>query len=222
MEPVRLYYWPVRGLKEPIACLLEYLGVDYTFVPVESDAEWHQLKDSQVHRGHPFASLPMAEIDGKVISEAFPVMAALALKAGQSDMVPTDTNFARFMEVYGVIADLYSDITRPAYASKDVHEFSQAYLRACQINKRKIQSLDSLLGSQKWLMGKQLTILDFKLAETLDKMKAIEADLEVDIVDQYVNLEAYLGRFLGLPAIKAYRTSDRFSSRPFNREAAWR
>jgi glutathione S-transferase len=221
MESVQLYYWPIRGLKEPIVYLLEYLEIEYKFKPVKDNLEWEEKRKGFISKGYPFATLPIIEMDGKVITEALPIMTALALKAGKVEMAPNEMNFTRFMELYGIIADLFTGITQPAYASKSLEAFRQTYLKACQLNKRIIEAFDRLVGKQKWLLGNELTILDFKLAETLDKMKAIEEDLEIDIVAQYVHLDTYLGRFLGLPAIKAYRTSDKFQDRPFNGEAIW-
>lgn len=222
MESVKLYYWPIRGLKEPIVYLLEYLQIDYQFKPVKDNLEWEEIRKSFAAKGHPLASLPLIEMDGNVISEALPIMTALVLRAGKTEMGPNESNFTRFLELYGVIADLFSDITKPAYASKNLEAFRQTYLKACQLNKHKIETLDRLVSKQKWLMGNDLTILDFKFAEILDKMKCIEEDLDIDIVDQYMSLDSYLGRFLGLSDIKAYRTSDKFEERPFNGDAVWK
>jgi glutathione S-transferase len=212
----------MRGLKEPIVYLLEYLQIDYQFKPVKDNLEWEEKRKSFAIKGHPLASLPLLEMDGNVISEALPIMTALVLKEGKSEMGPNECNFSRFLELHGVISDLFADITKPAYASKSLEAFRQTYLKACQLNKHKIESLDRLVSKQKWLLGNELTILDFKFAETLDKMKAIEEDLDIDIVDQYMSLDSYLGRFLGLSAIKAYRTSDKFQEKPFNGEAVWK
>jgi glutathione S-transferase len=221
MDSVKLYYWPIRGLKEPIAYLLEYLEIEYEYIPVKDDKHWESLRSAFFKKGYSFANLPLLEIDGQAVSEVLPIMTTLALSVGKPEMVPGDHNFARFLELYGVISDLFSDITRPAYSSKTLDAFRQLYLKACQVNKVKIESIDKLVGKQKWLLGETLSILDFKLAEIIDKMKAIEEDLDIDIISQYMNLDSYLGRFVGIPAIKSYRTSDKFSERPFNKDAVW-
>ena len=221
MEEMKLYYWSFRGLKEPIAHLIEYCGVPYKFIPVANSNEWNKLRDETAKKGFGLASLPMLEYQGKYISEPLAIMSHVALMTDKAEMTPGDYNFGRFMQVYGVISDLFSDITKPAYSSVSPEAFRQAYLKACQINKIKIESIDNLVGKNKWLLGDDLSIIDFKLAEVIDKMKAIEDDLEVEIISQYLNLETYLGRFLGIPEVKEYRTSDRFEARPYNGEAVW-
>lgn len=221
MEEMKLYYWPFRGLKEPIAHLIEYCGVPYKYVTVDNNDEWNKLREEVNKKGFKLASLPLLESEGKYISEPIAIMTHVALMTDKPEMTPGDYNFTRFMQLYGVVSDLFSDITMPAYASSSPETFRQAYLKACQINKVVIESIDKLVGKNKWLLGEDLTILDFKLAEVIDKMKAIEEDLEVEIISQYMNLETYLGRFLGISAIKEYRISDRFEARPYNGESVW-
>jgi glutathione S-transferase len=222
MEEARLYYWNFRGLKEPIVQLLEYCKVPYKFIPLQSGEEWTKVRNTAISKGFKFASLPLLEHEGKYISEPLAIMTHIALSVGQAEMVPNDSNFVQFLEMYGVVSDLFSEITSPAYSCTDSGQFREAYLRACQSNKQKIESIDKIVGKSKWILGPNLSILDFKLVEVLAKMKAIEEDMEVDIIDQYMHLETYLGRFLGLPAIKQYRVSDRFVERPFNGDACWK
>jgi glutathione S-transferase len=218
MAALNLYYWPLRGLNEPIVTLLEYLKVKYVFHKINSREEWAAKKEALIKQGVDFPNLPYIEHDGKIISESLAILTYIATEvANRPEMVPlNEDGFTRFLQLDGIISDLNQSITRPAYACKTPDDFKAHYLAAVETNRQKIEGLNNLVGKQKWLLGKDISVIDFKFAELIEKMKTIETDIEVDLISQYENLDSFMGRVLGLPEIKNYRSSDRFSARPYN------
>ena len=51
MAKMRLSYWNIRGLGERIKLILEYLGLDYEFVPYNDFASWAKDKEEFIKKG---------------------------------------------------------------------------------------------------------------------------------------------------------------------------
>ena len=72
----------------------------------------------------------------------------------------------------------------------------------------------------KWLLGENLTILDFVFAEVIERIKTMESDLQMDTFHQFANYEAYFQRFIAIPEILKFRASSEFMKRPYNNQLA--
>lgn len=215
---LNIYYWPARGLGEPIISLLEYCELPYTVHRLHSLQEWASMKQQLPAKGCEFPNLPLLEHQGVYVSESFAIMAYIAKLANKESMIPVmnDEQLVLVLEYNGVVKDFQDALFRIGYSSKSLEEFKQEYFKTVESNKYKIQRIEKIIAKRKWLIGNDITLVDFRLVELIEKLKEIEADLDLELIGQFHNLENYLCRFYGLPQIKEYRASDRFMARPFN------
>lgn len=221
---INLYYWDIRGLNEPILNLLEYVGLPYNFHALTSRESWEEQKAELVKRGCEFPNLPMTEKDGKFHSESIALLAYVATESGHLELLPTQDKLVSFLEYMGVINDMNGAVTGPAYGSKTVEEFKQVAAGNLARQADKLRAIGEALGKQTWVLGEQLSILDFRFAEFLERLKAMDKDAGFDSFGlDFTNFDKYLERFLALKGIKEFRASDRFVQRPWNNTmAVWK
>ncbi len=74
------------------------------------------------------------------------------------------------------------------------------------------------LGYQEFLFGKEPVAADFIFADFLEKVAAMDAELDIHtkLVKGNATWEGYLARFKALEKIAAFRASDKFLERPYN------
>jgi len=76
-----------------------------------------------------------------------------------------------------------------------------------------------------WVAGSTLTIADFVLAEAIEHWVTMARERMGgrDVLAEFPDVAAYLGRFVALPSIARYRASPTYLARPFNgATASWR
>ena len=215
---LNLYYWPLRGLNEFLVTLLEYIGVEYNHHKINTSEEWAARKTELLSKGFDFPNLPYIEHNGKYLSESLAIMFYIAQTFGKTELLPTAEEMARFVQLNGVISDINSVTVTHAYGSANLEAFKANIATALQRHGPKFPALLKLATSQQWLLGdNRLSILDFKFAELLEKLR--DQDTEVGLGGYGVDLkgfDAYLDRFLSLPKVKEYRASSKFQARPYN------
>jgi glutathione S-transferase len=74
------------------------------------------------------------------------------------------------------------------------------------------------LGSKPFLFGDKPLAVDFLLADLLERLAAMDYELETatKMVKGNATWEGYLARFYELPKIKEFRASEKFVERPYN------
>ncbi|CAK8679042.1 unnamed protein product [Clavelina lepadiformis] len=212
MSKFILGYWDVRGFGEAIRYMLEYLEVDYEdrrYVAQGPPPKWegstfHPVRDSL---GLDFPNVPYV-IDGEVrmtqmsaimkyISRRFNALAPRSeeqtRKCDMLDEVIRDFSIGFYLvcyeyEDFDVKKDKYFKETLPAIATQ----------------------LERFLADSTWLIGDELTYVDFKACSFLDQILVMEPDC----LNQYKTIKAYLKRFFALKAIAAYRNSNKFKKLP--------
>lgn len=222
MSTIKLVYWPIRGLREPIQSLLEFCGAEYKIENVTSRDTWNAGKEALIAKGFAFPNLPYIEHKGKYFSESYALLAYVAEETGRTELLPTSAQLPSFLEILGVISDIGSGLTGPAYSSKSIEEVKSRVEANIKAHHLKLESLGKLLAQQEWLMGSELSILDFKFAETIQNLLAMDEDLKTQGfgLSCLETFKAYVKKFIELPGVKAYRESDRFKERPFNNTMA--
>ena len=222
--PIKIGYWPIRGLVHFNITLLEYVGLPYTRVSYENQEQWAQAKSELSTKGFEFPNLPYIEHNGEYHSESFAILAFIANIAKRHDLLPTPEQQGRFFELFGILADLNGIFTGTSYSSKSLEELKQKVLEGTAKNAARITAVNAILAKNKWLLGDQLTILDFRFAELAEKV--FDMDQELQLGGFGLDLSAikrYVEDFNALPAIQAYRASPRFSQRPWNMNyAVWK
>lgn len=221
---LNIHYWPIRGLNEPIVTLAEHFGLNYKLHSVESRETWLKEKEDLVKKGFDFPNLPYTEKNGKYLSESLAIMAQVAVEAGKLDYLPSQSQLTEFLEISGVISDINQGVTNPAYIAKSLDDLKEKVNANLLRHQAKLSALSDNLAKQKWLLGEHLTILDFRFAETVERMKIMNNELGLNNFNiDFSSLEAFLTRFLDLSGVKEYRSSGRFKARPFNNtQAVWK
>lgn len=206
-----LGYWPIRGLCEPIKLLLAYLEVPYELKEYSSEQEWHQKKFDKSIK---FANLPYL-IDGeKTVTESEAILAYVCVKAGKPEMVGKIEDRAEFLQLKGVFTDVLSKVGGGVYASKSQDELKEKVEKyMATAGSLKLGELEEILGKREWFLG-YLTYLDFVAAEFIERYNDLDKEVGTKIFANYPNIQALGKRVLELPAVKAYRQSERFRARP--------
>ena len=222
--PIKIGYWPIRGLVHFNIALLEYVGLPYTRVNYETDEQWALAKAELSQKGFEFPNLPYIEHNGEYHSESFAILAFIANFAKHHELLPTPEQQGRFFELFGVLADLNGIFTSSSYSSKTLEELKQKVLEGATKNAARLTAVNAILAKNKWLMGDQLTILDFRFAELAEKIFDMDQELQFGGYGlDLSSIKRFVDEFNALPAIHAYRASPRFSQRPWNMHyAVWK
>ena len=114
------------------------------------------------------------------------------------------------LQYWGVIKDVSMPVIMCCYMHGDGEEMDKVLGDTGDVC-RKMGYLSKGMGDKDFLLGK-LSPADFLLNEYLH----LFSTLRPGFLDKWENLKALKGKFDSLPAIKAYRESDRFHARPFN------
>ena len=176
--PINLSYWPIRGLVESIVTLLEYVEHPYNLISVENRDTWNQEKAELYDKGCEFPNLPYIEHDGKYISESFALLAYVAKAAKkQHELLPSQDDLDRFLELYGVIQDLHQLFAAITHRATSDEEIRTQVREGLKRHNEKLVSLSNILSKSKWLLGEQITVLDFRFVEDLEKILIMNEEL---------------------------------------------
>jgi len=218
---VTLGYWKIRGFGEPARTLLEYLEIPYHQELYETFDEWIAAKTKSTHL---FPNLPYLKDGEKIITESHAVYTYICLKANRPDMAGKPEDRVEFSQLQTLLIEVHGKIIDPVYSSSDMNELKKSLSHSeldkkCGLNSfhlsSKLGGLNEILGKREWLLG-YLTFLDFFWAECAEKFLTLDEEVGTNTLTDYPNIKEHLKRFLELPAVKAYRQSERFQKRPFN------
>jgi glutathione S-transferase len=204
---VTIGYWDIRGFAEPLRLLAEYCGVKYNQKKYSKYEEWQADK---LTLGADFPNLPYL-IDGdKKLTESDAIGHYIALKSGHKELLgKTDDDIVKLALVRGVYMDARTAFLRAVY-SKEFDSTIEGILTSTI--HPKLAALDKHMGSGEGLTGTGLTYIDFFFYEFIDQLLAKDKT----ILDKYTNLKKLHAHIENLPAVAAYKKSDRYQARPFN------
>ena len=212
-----LGYWGTRALAQQIRLLLEYTNTPYEDVrypqgeaPEYDKSEWLSVK---FKLGLDFPNLPYY-IDGDFkLTESDAITRYIADKNGMVGKSAEERGFVSMIE--SVLYDWHTAYWEITYDHRYA-ELLQKYLGS--IEGKYIEPFLKLLRKNKWLVGNELTYIDFIFYEIIDTHFIL---LPV-IREKYPLFVEYAERFEELPAIRAYMTSSRFLKYPLNSKyAGW-
>ena len=127
-KPIEIYYWPLRGLVQTALYICEYQNVPYEFKTVTSRDEWIKSKPELQKQGLDFPNLPYIRdpnCSNKLISESLAIFYYLATAGNSTSILPDNENLVEYSMYLGVIQDIRSAFTSPAYRSKSIEELKQ-------------------------------------------------------------------------------------------------
>jgi len=112
--------------------------------------------------------------------------------------------------LYAQLKDVKSAVTGPCYVGANPEQLKQT----CKI---KMQPLVAALGKQDYLVGGQLTYLDFYMLEMCDFIQFLTNN---EFYQENKSIARYVKRIKGIKQIKKYIASDRYLDKPFNNKVA--
>ena len=214
--PLTIAYWKIRGLAQPIRLLLEYTGTEYIDkqyevgpAPDYSRECWKKEK-FELGLGE-WPNLPYM-IDGDVkLVESNAILRYIARKHDMCGKTDEEKSQVDMLEM--IVFTLRNGFVGLCY-HQDCEKYRNDYVK--EVKDNRLPPFSRHLGSKKWLCGDNLTYPDFHFFEMLDQHLLFEPT----ILDGLDNLKEYHKRFAELPAIKAYRESDRCMVHPVNNPTA--
>ncbi|KAJ6641348.1 Glutathione S-transferase Mu 1, partial [Pseudolycoriella hygida] len=203
-----LGYWSIRGIGNVIKFLLQYLEIDYN-EKVYNVNEINEWFDEKFKLGLDFPNLPYY-IDGDVKLSESKVIAKYIVRVvdAQARLYPKSLELqlkadivenVAFNVLYGLLFSCWRD-------TEEVREGNVE--RQLSL----IKQLSEFLGSNKWILGEELSFVDFWLYEALYAQRQYNPS----VLDPYDNLRKLMTNFETLPAIAKYMSSSEFIKTPCN------
>ncbi|KAL5250186.1 hypothetical protein ACHWQZ_G016046 [Mnemiopsis leidyi] len=194
---MKLGYWKIRGLGEPIRLLLAFAQADYEEVAYEcGDAPEFDKScwlDVKFNLGLEFPNLPYL-IDGDVkLTQTVAIMHYLSNKYG---LAPKELEVHAQCDMLDHVAlDLTMMGVRVFYQPKEQFEAGRAGLVTSV--KGVLKQFSSFLGSKPYFAGDSITGTDFLLFETIDKYTVLEPT-----IIEHDNLKDWMKRIRDLPTLQ--------------------
>ena len=186
MPTYKLYYFPGRGRAELIRWIFTQAGVKYEDKRITGD-EWAAFKPQT-----PYGSMPVLDIDGKLLAGSGPIARYLAEELGLAGSNAVEN--CELASLYDVMDDLFAkmatfffekDETKKAALKKDLDETQlPKYLG---ILDKQIKSNSSPEG---WIYGTKLTYIDLRVALITDIVVTIGAANALDAYPDLAKLKA--------------------------------
>lgn len=203
MDKFVICYWDIRGYAEPARMMLEYGGVEYENKLVKDAEKWFGEKFSL---GMDFPNLPYIVDKDIMLTESWAIYRHLGRKL---NLFPTSVQDERQADMLqGVINDIRTGFTRYMYSG-------DAYSKIDELRKNqdtKVNMMEKYLKGKKFLLGENLSFLDFALFETFDHHRLFFSD----IFEKYPNVQKYMETFQSLKPISDYLCSKRYKQFPIN------
>jgi len=149
MSELKLCYWNLRGLGEPIVLMLEYLGVKYNYKRYEeaTHQEWFE-KDKPSFQGD-FANLPYLVDGDKRIAESMAIMRYLGRKF--KALYPVSEEEERKCDVaQGAVSDFRTGFSILVYGD-DYDKRKDGFVEELP---NELSKFEKVLSKHTWLTGK--------------------------------------------------------------------
>ncbi|XP_003978825.2 glutathione S-transferase Mu 3-like [Takifugu rubripes] len=211
---MKLAYWDIRGLAQPVRLVLEYTGTEYENklytcgeAPDYDKSCWTDEKNKLDMN---FANLPYLEDGDRKIVQSNAIMRYIARKHNLCGETEDEQVRVDIMENQGM--DFRNGFVRLCYNP----EFDKVKLDYLQQLPETLRQFSNFLGNRKWFAGDKITFVDFIMYELLDQHRMFQPSC----LDDFKNLKDLLDRFEALGEIAAYMKSDRFMKTPVNNKMA--
>ncbi|XP_056629359.1 glutathione S-transferase Mu 3-like [Triplophysa dalaica] len=210
---MKLAYWDIRGLAQPIRLLLEYTGSKYEEKlyscgegPNYDKSCWIDEKNKI---GMDFPNLPYLVDGDKKIVQSNAIMRYIARKHNLCG--ETEEEKVRVDILENQAMDFRNDFVQLCYGDFDKNK--TCYAKALP---GKLKQMSDFLGRRDWFAGDKITFVDFVMYELLDQHRMFDQET----LDDFKNLRRFLDRFESLEKIVSYMKSSKFMKTPVNNKMA--
>ncbi|KAK2898589.1 hypothetical protein Q8A67_010007 [Cirrhinus molitorella] len=210
---MKLGYWDIRGLAQPVRLLLEYTGTKYEEklyscgeAPNYDRSCWLNDKDKL---GLAFPNLPYLEDGDTKVVQSNAILRYIARKHNLCGETEEEQMRVDILENQAV--DFRNGFAQLCYGDFDKN-------KSCYNEKLSgtLKQFSDFLGDRKWFAGGKITFVDFIMYELLDLHRMLHAEC----LDDYRNLRSFLDHFESLEKIAEYMKSDKFIKTPVNNKMA--
>ncbi|XP_053173183.1 glutathione S-transferase Mu 3-like [Scomber japonicus] len=210
---MKLAYWDIRGLAQPIRLLLEFTGSKYEDkfyvcgeAPNFDKSCWF---DEKQKLGMDFPNLPYLEDGDRKIVQSNAIMRYIARKHNMCG--ETEDEKVRVDIIENQSMDFRNGFVMLCYA-----DFDNRKPKYLEMLPDVLKQFSDFLGNKKWFAGDKITFVDFIMYELLDQHRMFQPTC----LDNFKNLKALLDNFEALEKIAAYMKSNRFMKTPVNNKMA--
>ena len=211
---MKLGYWKIRGLAQPIRYLLEYSEHPYEDVMYEqgdapnfSIESWSSVKNTL---GLDFPTVPYLIDDNVNFTDPYAIMVYIAHAYAPELLGKDPEESGQIDMIYSQMKEIKSAITGPCYTQTDkVKLANQAMI--------KIGPIILFLGKKDYLFGSELKYMDFYALEIFDFIQWLT---ENAFFTGNKSVAKYVKRMKGLRQMKRYIKSDRYLEKPYNNKVA--
>ena len=220
---MKLGYWSIKGLGQPIRLLLAYAGYEWEDVLYHcvekgdgtyDKSSWFSVKYTL---GLPFPNLPYL-IDGDLkLTQTNAILQHIADRAGMSG--DTAEEKARVAMLFGFSGDVRKRYTTAAY-SKDFHLLKPELVEYLKAKLAELEAFAKEHGcsSSLGLVSEKITYVDLLWYDLVDQFVQMEPTI-LDGLDWLPKLHEKIHE---TKEIKDYRTSARFMSQLNNTQATFK
>ena len=207
---LKLGYWPVGGIAQPIRMLLHILGEDYENVIFNNREEWAPVKQQRTGDGDDFVNIPYLQDGDVFITESGAIPYYLCQKFNKDLYGKNALDTTRVLQINGVINDFHKAIISPIFYSKEPKETAAKAIKEGSNGDGLAAKLAAFLGEKEFLLG-YLTYADLNLAFRVLFMRSfiLSLDLE-DPFLKYPNLLQHSKRIYEHDVLKGYAESHSY------------
>ncbi|XP_059902614.1 glutathione S-transferase Mu 3-like [Gadus macrocephalus] len=210
---MKLAYWDIRGLAQPIRLLLEFTGTKYEdkfYVCGEApDYDKTCWFDEKHKLGMDFPNLPYLVDGERKMVQSNAIMRYIARKHNLCGETEDEKVRVDLMENQSM--DFRNSFVMLCYGDHD--KLKPGFLNNLPVV---LKQLSDFLGERKWFSGDKITFVDFIMYELLDQHRMFEPKC----LDDFKNLRDLLDHFEALEKISAYMKSSRYMKTPVNNKMA--
>uniref|UniRef100_A0A1B6KRC4 glutathione transferase n=1 Tax=Graphocephala atropunctata TaxID=36148 RepID=A0A1B6KRC4_9HEMI len=191
---IKLTYFPIIGLAEPIRFMLAYLGKDFEDYRVGGN-EWLSMKSST-----PWGKVPVLEINGKTVTQNVAICRYLAQEAG---LRGKDTwEDLRIDEIVDILGDFRTELAKYHYEQDPEKKESikgPLFKETVPFYLKKLEAL--IKENNGYLANGKLSWADLYFGSVSDYLNYMFGS---EITDGYPSFKALKEKVYALPQIKAW------------------
>jgi len=215
MPKPTLGYWDIRGFAQHIKAVLFYLGVDYelkTFNDNPNGGRDEWFNKAKFSLGLDFPNVPYW-IDGELkITEKMAILKHICRKYGPQLLpkIGDENANAKAEMLEGFLTDCLMHLVNYAYVATD--EIKSNFPDS---TKTKFEQLSKFLGDKHFLLGSEVSYVDFYMYEILYHYKAVESVTGLKLLlNSFPTLEKYFKHFEAIPKMQEFMKTPGYISKP--------